>query len=75
MKEKTVKKLEKVVDHYDKIVDLLYKIYEETYASDTEYLEGIPFTTLTREWLRDVVADRLFFRSKATLLRKSLHVQ
>ena len=75
MKEKTVKKLEKVVDHYDKIVDLLYKIYEEAYASDTEYLEGIPFTTLTREWLRDVAHDRTFFRSKATLLRKSLHVQ
>ena len=75
MKEKTVKKLEKVADHYDKIVALLDQIYEEAYASDTEYLEGIPFTSVAREWLRDVETDRSFFRYKATLLRKSLLVQ
>lgn len=73
MKKTDIKRLEKAVEHYMKIEDLLERTYDSTYLGDEEYVSGIgaaqvTTTRLVGSMLKDAIASRKFIEGKIRVL-------
>lgn len=70
MKKADVNRLEKAVEHYRKIEDLLGEAYESIYEGRTERVGDATTVSMVRELLDGAINERLWVERRAQTFRE-----
>ncbi len=71
MKARDIKRLEKVAEHYEKILALLSDTYDSVYMSPTEYIHpgGITTLKLIKDMIDEAIVQKNWVKAKTKQLK------
>lgn len=71
MKKTDIKRLEKALEHYDKVVKLLVEAEESIWRGDTEMLpNGVSTLYIVKEFRKTAVNERSMLRTKVNAFKE-----